>query len=160
MVMSDTRTILRSETSQELSRELTALRQRITDNMQEAGEWATGKTAESMVVEIRDEADLTRGLLYGRAFFGALETGSRPWAKPTKRVPKKFANTIQEWIKAKNLDLNAWAVAYTIMHEGSSLYRRGGRSDIYSNEIPVTLDNLAERLSVAYVKHIALNSNL
>ena len=46
------------------------------------------------------------------------------------------------------------------MHEGSSLYRRGGRSDIYSNEIPVTLDNLAERLSVAYVKHIALNSNL
>ena len=63
--MSDTRTILRSETSQELSRELAALRQRITDNMREAGEWATGKTAESMVVEIRDEADLTRGLLYG-----------------------------------------------------------------------------------------------
>ena len=158
--MSDTRTILRSETSQELSRELTALRKRITDNMQEADEWATGKTAESMVVEIRDESNLTRGLLYGRAFFGALETGSRPWAKPPKRVPKKFANTIQEWIKAKNLDLNAWAVAYTIMHEGSSLCRRGGRSDIYSNEIPVTLDNLAERLSIAYVKHIALNSNL
>ena len=158
--MSDTRTILRSETSQELSRELAALRQRITDNMREAGEWATGKTAESMVVEIRDESDLTRGLLYGRAFFGALETGSRPWAKPTKRVPRAFANTIQEGINAKNLDLNAWAVADTIRHEGSSLYRRGGRSDIYSNEIPVTLDNLAERLSVAYVKHIALNSNL
>ena len=133
MAMSDTRTILRSETSQELSRELAALRQRITDNMIEAGEWATGKTAESMVVEIRDESDLTRGLLYGRAFFGALDTGSRPWAKLPKRV---------------------------IMHEGSSLYRRGGRSDIYSNEIPVTLDNLAERLSVAYVKHIVLNSNL
>ena len=102
MAMSDTRTILRSETSQELSRELAALRQRITDNMREAGEWATGKTAESMVVEIRDESDLTRGLLYGRAFFGALETGSRPWAKPTKRVPKKFNNKIKERIKTKN----------------------------------------------------------
>ena len=151
---------LRQETTALLQSELVALRQRITDNMSEAGESVTGKTAESMVVEIRDETDLTRGLLYGRAFFGALETGSRPWAKPTKRVPSKFANTIQEWIKAKDLDLNAWAVAYTIMHEGSSLYRRGGRSDIYSNEIPVTLDRLGERMALAYVQHITLHSNL
>ena len=151
---------LRQETTALLQSELAFLRQRITDNMREAGEWATGKTAESMVVEIRDETDLTRGLLYGRAFFGALETGSRPWAKPPKRVPKAFANTIQEWVNAKNLDLNAWAVAYTIMHEGSSLYRRGGRSDIYSNEIPVTLDRLGERLALAYVQHITLHSNL
>ena len=150
---------LRQETTA-LQSELVALRQRIADNMLVAGEWASGRTAQSMAVEITDAGDLVRAILYARPYFGALETGSRPWARPPKRVPRAFAQTIAAWIEAKGLTLNEWAVAYTMIHEGTALYRSGGRSDIYSNEIPVTLDRLGERMALAYVQHITLHSNL
>ena len=151
---------LRQETTALLQSELAAPRQRIADNMLAAGEWASGRTAQSMAVEIKDAGDFVRAFLYARPYFGALETGSRPWARPPKRVPRAFAQTIAAWIEAKGLTLNEWAVAYTIIHEGTALYRSGGRSDIYSNEIPVTLDRLGERMALAYVQHITLHSNL
>lgn len=33
------------------------------------------------------------------------------------------------------------------MTSGSALFRDGGRTDIFSNEIPVTVDNLSRRLA-------------
>lgn len=129
-----------------LTEELEALRQRIGDNMEAADQIATGKTRDGMRVEVRGLA----GVLTGRRAFATLERGSRPWSKKFKRVPKFFADLIGEWIDAKGLDLNKWAVAHSIMTKGSKLYRSGGRSDIYSNELPKTMDAIGKRVLDRY----------
>jgi hypothetical protein len=129
-----------------LKEELEDLRRRIGDNMARADQIATGKTRDSMQVEVQSNA----GVLRGRRAFATLETGSRPWSRKPKRVPRFFADLIGEWIEAKGLDLNKWAVAHTIIHKGSALYRSGGRADIYSPEIQPTIDRIGERILDSY----------
>jgi hypothetical protein len=129
-----------------LLEELEDLRRRITENMGKADQIVTGKTRDSMQVSVNGLA----GVLTGRQAFATLERGSRPWSKPPKRVPKFFADLIGEWIDAKGLDLNKWAVAHTIIHKGSKLYRDGGRSDVYSPEIQKTIDRIGERILDSY----------
>lgn len=129
-----------------LTEELEDLRRRITENMGSADQIVTGKTRDSMHVEVRDLS----GVLTGRRAFATLETGSRPWSRPPRRVPRFFADLIGEWIEAKGLDLNKWAVAHSIIHKGSSLYRAGGRADIYSPEIQKTMDTIGNRIMHHY----------
>lgn len=129
-----------------LLEELEDLKRRITENMGKADQIVTGKTRDSMQVEVRSLA----GVLTGRQAFATLETGSRPWSRPPKRVPKWFADLIGEWITAKGLDLNQWAVAHNIIHQGSQLYRTGGRADVYSPELQKTVDRIGERILDQY----------
>lgn len=131
-----------------LKQELTDLQSRIASNIRSTGRNATGRTIDSLEVQVvTSGAFSAQGVLLGRKYFGALETGSRPWKEWEfrKRVPSTFADRIQEWIDAKGLDLNAYAVAYNIIHSGTALFRQGGRPDVYSNEIPGTLDKLTEK---------------
>ena len=137
--------------------ELEALRVCIIDNMTAAGQHATGKTRDSLQVEIGELS----GVLKGRRAFATLERGSRRWSRPPARVPRFFADLIGEWIDAKGLDLNKWAVAHTLIHKGSKLYRTGGRSDIYSPEIEkagkAIADRVAERYSVLITDRLIMN---
>lgn len=126
--------------------ELESLRTRIAENMGKADQIVTGKTRDSMQVEVNGLA----GVLTGRRAFAALETGSRPWSRKPKRVPRFFADLIGEWIDAKGLDLNKWAVAHTLIHQGSKLYRTGGRADIYSPELQKTVDRIGDRVLDRY----------
>lgn len=137
--------------------ELEALRERIIENMSMADQHATGKTRDSLQVEIGQLA----GVLKGRRAFATLERGSRPWSKQPKRVPKFFADLIGEWINAKGLDLNKWAVARKLIRDGSELYNSGGRSDIYSPEIEkaglAIADRVVERYSVLITNRLIMN---
>lgn len=135
-----------------LREELEALRERIIANMDAAGQTVTGKTARSMQVEVTETGGDTYGILTGRRAFATLERGSRPWSKQPKKVPRFFADIIGEWIKNRGLEgkLNKWAVARTIIRDGSSLYREGGRDDIYTPEIQRTLDNIGNRIIEGY----------
>lgn len=133
-----------------LREELENLKQRIIANHRAAGQVASGKTIKSMQVIV----DGDTGELIGRKQFWNLETGTPPWRNPTNRVPYSFQAVIDQWIKDKGLNLNAWAVAYKIIHEGTKLHRQGGRSDIYSNEIPKTVDDIGKRLLVIYDQQI------
>ena len=131
-----------------LKQELTDLRSRIASNIRSTGRNATGRTIDSLEVQVSTTGAFSaQGVLMGRKYFGALETGSCPWEgwESRKRVPSTVADRIQEWIDAKGLDLNAYAVAYNIIHSGTALFRQGGRPDVYSNEIPGTLDKLTEK---------------
>lgn len=141
-----------------LREELEALRDRIIANHRQAGQVASGKTIASMQVNI----DGDTGELVGRPYFGTLETGAKPWrnAASMKKVPASFNAIIEQWIKDKGLNLNSWAVSYKIIHEGTKLYRQGGRSDIYSNEIPKTIDNIGQRLLVIYDQMITQSIQL
>lgn len=142
---------------------LEGLRERIIANMDAAGQRASGRTAESLRVEVTQMGTQLTGTLYGRAFFGALETGSRPWRNQYKRPPRWFVEILGEWIRAKGLTLSEWAVAYKLMREGSKLYRDGGRADIYSGEIPSAIDTIGKQLIALYdyqiTETIKLNSN-
>lgn len=129
-----------------LLEELEDLKRRITENMGKADQIVTGKTRDSMTVSVQGLA----GVLTGRQAFATLETGSRPWSRPPKRVPKWFADLIGEWIRAKGLDLNQWATAHSIIHKGSKLYQTGGRADVYSPELQKTVDRIGERILDQY----------
>ena len=138
--------MLSEEIMQILLEELEDLRKRITQNMGKADQIVTGRTRDSMQVTVEGNA----GVLTGRRAFATLETGSRPWSRKPKRVPKFFADLIGEWIDKKGLDLNKWAVAHTIIHQGSKLYREGGRADIYSPELQPTIDRIGARILDQY----------
>ena len=138
--------MLSQEIRQILLEELEDLRQRIIANMGTADQIVTGKTKDSLQVNVRELS----GVLTGRQAFATLENGSRPWSRPPKRTPKWFADLIGEWIDAKGLDLNQWAVAHTIIHKGSKLYRTGGRADVYSPEIQRTMDRIGDRIINQY----------
>lgn len=138
--------MLDAEIRKILTEELEALRQRIGANMETADQIATGKTRDGMRVEVRGLA----GVLTGRQAFATLEKGSRPWSRQPKRTPKWFADLIGEWIDAKGLDLNKWAVARSLITKGSKLYRSGGRADIYSPELQKTMDAIGKRVLDQY----------
>lgn len=138
--------MLSEEIRQILREELEDLRARIIANMERADQVVSGKTRDSMQVNVRGNA----GVLTGRRAFATLETGSRPWSRKPKRTPKWFADLIGEWIDQRGLDLNQWAVAHTIIHKGSKLYREGGRADIYSPELQKTMDAIGKRVLDQY----------
>lgn len=126
--------------------ELAQAKANITENIEREGKRASGKTAESMVVAVADEGASVVGTLSGRAYFGALETGSKPWATQYKRVPKFFADIIAEWADAKGVDAPPYAIATKIMREGSKQHREGAITTVYSEEIDDTLDRINKRV--------------
>lgn len=126
-----------------LKEELGSLKEAIRANMESAGQMASGRTADSMEVETSD----TSGALTADRHFPVLELGSKPWARQYKRAPRFFAEIISEWMTAKGLyGFSPYAVATTIMREGSKLYREGGRRDIYTDAIDECLSKIEERI--------------
>lgn len=135
--------------------ELEQLRLRIIANMERVGAIASGRTRDSMHVEASAEGGILYGGLPQGAPFGTLETGRRGGA-----VPYGFAAIILKWMEAKGIKATpigkqtqqsadkslAWAISRRIAKSGTSLFRRGGRADVYSNEIPTTIDNISRRM--------------
>ena len=158
-----------------ISEELNTLRLRIIDNMKRNKQVVTGKTAQSLAVEV----DEWGGRLMGNVpVIPTLETGRK-----AGRVPRGFASIIYQWMQDKGIHGDpipyvrsgkhkysaqergdrsmAAAIAYTIKTKGSRLHRTGGRADVYSNEIPRTIAKLQERLGMLVlesVKSIKLNT--
>ena len=150
--------ITKEDAKRVVSEELGALRQRIIDNHLKAGQKASGRTIASLRIEVDNDG----GTLFGRKAFGTLETGRKGG-----RVPKGFYHIILQWVKDKKIQVEkpktfAYFVARKIAKEGTSLYRRGGRDDIYSNEIPKTTESVLKRITEllsADVESIHINSN-
>lgn len=120
-------------TNQEILRNsLIQLKDKIIANSDRAGQRASGKTAESFEVRTTENT----GELWARTYIGVLETGRKKGGMP----PMK---NIREWIEAKGIQprkkisLNslAFLIVRKISEEGSELYRKGGRTDIYTSEI-------------------------
>lgn len=151
-----------------LLEELQALKAQITANIRATGQWASGKTAASMAVMVSGSI----GELVGRRAFGTLETGRRGG-----RVPRNFAAIIYDWMQAKGIHADpmpyktsrphkyseqergdrtmAYFISRTIRREGTRLYRDGGRDDVYSRAIPITIERINSRLSGIYAAAVA-----
>ena len=141
---------MRPEQKTILKSELESLRDRIIQNHIAAGQKASGKTIKSLLVDVTEE----QGELTGRGFFAVLETGRK-----AGKVPKGFQAIILKWAQDKGIKVDkpksfAFLVARKIAQEGTLLHRRGGRADIYSNEIPKTIENVLKRLGDDQVKEI------
>ena len=150
--------------------ELELLRTRIIANMRTAGAVASGRTIASLRVVPTDGGAAL--VTTGRMPFGALETGRRGG-----RVPQGFTQVILDWMRSKGIQAQvsgkrsqesadrslAYLISRKIAREGTSLFRRGGRNTIYSQEIPKTIAAIDAKIGVsfgAYVdESIKLNNN-
>ena len=133
------------------------------DNLAKTKTNASGRTSQSLRVVMTD----TGGQIWGRRYFRGVEQG-----RAGGRVPHNFTSIIEQWIVDKGLTIKAiqykrkpsanWqpkytpeerglrqmasAIARTIEKSGTSLYRSGGRQDIFTNVIE---GNKADILKVA-----------
>lgn len=115
----------------------------IIANHERAGQVASGKTRDSLSVEVTSDTTSATATMYGRKYFAALETGSQPWKKQYKHPPKPFVETIAKWMVDKGIEgVSAYLVARKIMREGTRLYRADGRQNIFT---PVMSD-IEERI--------------
>lgn len=148
--------------------ELELLKQRIISNIVASGQVASGQTIASLYVEERADGGALK--FHGQMPFGVLETGRKPG-----RVPYGFRDIIYRWMQDKGVHATpipykrpglhkyseqergdrslAGAIAHVIAkgservpYGGTKLYRDGGRKDIYSNEIPVTVANIRSKM--------------
>lgn len=139
--------------------ELQSLAKRIADNIARNGQTASGRSAQSL--EVRQEGDTF--LLLGRKYFGTLETGRRPIGdfKPSRA----FVEVLYRWSQDKHIsfddDRERWSFAYAlgrrIHKEGTLLHQQGGRKDVYSSEIPATIQGIEKRLGTLFRMEIEKN---
>lgn len=149
---------------------LERIRERITENIRTSGEWASGRTAESMRIEETERG----GRLIGRPYFQSLEEG-----RPGGKVPYDFRQIIADWIVSKGISVRplpyktdrphkytpeerglltmAGSIAHFIKENGTLLYRAGGRDDIYSNVIDEEVAELKKSIAVEIVETLAYN---
>jgi hypothetical protein len=95
-----------------LAREIQRLHDEVLDAMQANGQQATGRTAAA----IRDTSGPEYAGLFGPAHLKALRDGRRPGQRPP-------IEAIREWLAAKRLTLNPYAVAANIAKRGTRLFR-------------------------------------
>lgn len=133
------------------------------ENLAKTNTNASGRTSASLRVVMTN----TGGEIWGRRYFRGVEQG-----RAGGRVPRNFHSIIRQWILDKGLTPSAipykrqpsakWqpkytpeerglrqmasAIAHTIEKSGTSLYRRGGRKDIFTNVIE---ENKTDILKVA-----------
>lgn len=157
----------KQDIAQVLTEELSRLAERIKENHRRAGQVASGRTLRSITYEVTED----RGMLFGRFPFGTLETGRK-----AGKTPMFFSTIIRQWIIDKGIPIQpipykrkpskkwqpkyspeerglmsmAGAIAHKIRTEGTSLYRQGGRADIYSNEIPDAIKRIEERIAKVF----------
>lgn len=139
-----------------VAEELGDLLLRIEANIISTGSNASGRTIRSMEVITEDDY----AALVGRKFFGTLETGRRAGL-----IPYGFSGIIYQWMIDKGVHATPYrykdgrmekqehadrgmasAIAWKIAREGSKLHREGGRADVYSQEIPRTVERIREKM--------------
>ena len=134
--------------------EFNALRTDIINRMTSAGQMATGRTARKFTVENVSDS---HGELWGAMWTFSLEKGRGP-AKGKGNSSGDFVANLKLWIVAKgiqvkdekDLDRLAKFFAWYINKFGTGLFRRGGRTDIYTPAIDQFMKNIKEKLFVGF----------
>jgi hypothetical protein len=120
---------------------LTETKNSIIANHIQAGQVTSGKTSGMFSVE---NVSMAGGQLYGWKYYQTYETGRKPGGMP----PFK---SIYDWAMSKtNISPDNEGAIFAIMNkiakEGSSLYRKGGRKDIFTPPIQKLFDALPGEL--------------
>lgn len=145
----------------------------IQDNLESTGTNASRRTSQSLRLESSDFGFI----IYGRKAFATVETG-----RMAGGIPKGFNDIIKQWIKDKgisvtqipykrkesenwrpkysvserSLNIAAGAISFTIKKSGTSLFRKGGRKDIFSNVFNDALPEIKKDIQIEIIKQIKL----
>lgn len=95
-----------------LAREIQRLHEDVVDTLQASDQRATGKT----IAALRSTSGPEYAALLGPSHLKALRDGRRPGQRPP-------IEAIREWLAAKRLQLNPYAVANSIAQRGTQLFR-------------------------------------
>ena len=125
----------------------------IKENSRRAGQVATGRTLGSLESDTFDFGDAIYSKIIGYAYLGALETGRGPARKAgTKQQQQEFLRNLIEWCRIRGVPSEAMNdqqvetfakyLKWRINKFGTTLYRKGGRTDI----ITPAINRMQERL--------------
>lgn len=128
----------------------------IKSNLDSTGTTASGRTKESIEYTV-DNGTL---VITGRPYFRSVEEGRGPGG-----IPYGFTDIIRQWMRDKNIESKfgetesqrrsaAYLIGQFIKRNGSSLYRNGGRDDIYSSVISDEMPKLNGMLTAAITETI------
>ena len=124
--------------------EMSLLAGRVISNIIRNKQNATG----SLIKSIRVESTETTGSLFAYDYLPNLESGTLPGTYVTSEIINRWANAKGFW---SGYNQRASTISRRIMNSGSLLFRNGGRKDVYTNEIPLTVQNLENRISGAII---------
>lgn len=123
-------------------------------NLEETGTNASGRTSESLEYTITDDNHI---IITGRPYFRSVEEG-----RPAGKVPYNFTDIISQWIDDKGIASHfgitnekekrsvAYLIGRKIKEEGTDLYNKGGREDVYTNVIESMVGELQEAVADGY----------
>lgn len=134
-----------SEFIQILQEQAGSLIDKIKANMLATNTNATSKTSESLEYEIIEEGDKTTININANQFAAVIETGRKP--TPDLKPGASMIQNITEWVAARGLESSlVWAIATQINNEGTQLWQKGGREDIYTMPFNEFVDILANKI--------------
>lgn len=139
---------IKSEVKTILEGIMTSSRNSIASAIVSEGANASGRTIASLHSEVVEDEEGMSARLYGRQAFHTLERG-----RAGGRVPRGFRHIIRQWMIDKGIDMGgdtrnnsfAYFVARKIALEGTKLYRRGGRTTIYTPAIDTATTLLSQK---------------
>lgn len=163
---------------QAVKSEMEALKIRITANIISTGKNASGRTINSMQVIESNYGVALINTQKGVKWFGILETGRK-----AGKVPRGFLAIILKWMYDKGIVADAipykrnpsarwqpkysaqergqkrmaWFISRKIPEKGTKQHRDGTTDEVYSKEIPKTIEAVKTIVNNFMVEHINLN---
>ena len=151
-------------TTKELARSvynrMLELRDEISSSIERNGLRASGRTQDSLRVYV--DGDVVT--LEGRAFFSALQYGSAPWSGKTgiKCTYDEFKSIIRDWAQAKGLNFGQakehertiGAITMSIIRNGSKVFRKSERLDVYDTLITDALLDMGDQLQLVVASEV------
>ena len=129
----------------------------IAQRMAQQGRNASGRSVASLNVVATDDG----GSLEGSSSFLAMENGRGPG-----KVPYDFVSIIRDWIVAKGISYQdmipkngtpeqglkrlSGAIAYSIIKNGTKLYRDNGYNDIFTSVLEEEMEKMSNEIAGVY----------
>lgn len=132
--------------TEEIMQELEALKERIRQNMETAGENASHQTEQSFAVEVYDGGVRLVARAGERAPLDTLEIG-----RPAGKVPRGFTAILEQWSRDKGIMMSdkdrrtfAYFLGKRIQKEGTK--RNKKHEDIYSTAVEEAVKKIEETI--------------
>ena len=129
---------------------------RVKQNIRGAKLTKSGRTENSLREDVTQESLI----VWGREDFQNIEKGISPQESKKVNFQQLKAN-IYNWSKYLPLNFSntkerynfAWNTSTKQNELGSLLFRKGGRKDIYSNELQPLYDSISDRIGKIIIQH-------
>jgi len=130
--------MLNIDLSHIISEELLGTIQRIAANVWRNKQNATGQAINSL----NEKHTPNSGAIWAVDYFKNLEIGTLPGTYVTPSTLNAWGKVKGYWSQDNSIP---FLISRKIYAEGSLLFRKGGRTDVYTNEIPSLIERIADR---------------